>query len=143
MAFIGSIVGLALVLTVLNGTYKDLGSALYTDLFTGGTGGFIAWVFALVVIGLIAYIPGMKKPAYVFLALVIVVMLLANQGLFAKIMSAIQSGPSAPTNATPLQAIPLQIATANASAAGLPTSVASGANMGFPALSGITGLLGH
>jgi hypothetical protein len=56
---------------------------------------------------MIGYIPGAKKPADIFMALIIVGMVLANGGFFQKFQQAIASGPTPQASENPLQAIPI------------------------------------
>ena len=112
MPFVLITAGVVLFLTAINGTYQAFFSQLYQDMFGGSSSGnnstgFIYWALALVIVGLIGYIPEAKKPADFFMALVILGMILANGGFFTQLQQAIQAGPSTPASANPLQAVPI------------------------------------
>jgi hypothetical protein len=93
MPFVLITFGAILFATALNGTYKQFGSQLYSDIFTSSPS-FIKWALALVAVGFIGYIPGAKKPADWFMFLIIIGMVLANGGLFTQLEQAIQAGPA-------------------------------------------------
>jgi hypothetical protein len=93
MPFVLITFGAVIFATALNGTYKQLGSQLYSDVFTSSPS-FIKWALALVAVGFIGYIPGAKKPADWFMFLIIIGMVLANGGLFTQLESALQAGPA-------------------------------------------------
>lgn len=106
-------IGLMLFFVAINGTYKQFGAQLYKDLFgSSGSVGFIYWVLAIVIVGMLGYIPGLQKPANAFLGLIVLGVLLANQGLFAKFEDAITSGPTKVSGATPLTPVPVAVASA-------------------------------
>jgi hypothetical protein len=131
MPFVLITIGVVLFVTALNGTTKAFGSQIYKDLFTN-TGGpsFIYWMLALVVVGMIGYIPEAKKPSDAFMALIIIGMVLANGGFFQKLQQAIAGGPSAQSSANPLQAVAIGASVSQpavATAAALLPSVVSNA----------------
>lgn len=93
--------GLLLFLTAINNTWRQAGGQVYKDLFSED-GGFVYWAAGLVIIGLIGYVPSLKKPSDLFMILVILAMLLQNKGFFAQLQSGLQSGPGAAgSTATP------------------------------------------
>lgn len=92
MPFALIVIGVLLFVTGMKGTWKQFGGELYTDLFTGSPS-FVVWFIALLVVGMIGYIPGAKKPADAFMALIIVAMVLKNGGLFQNFQAAISQGP--------------------------------------------------
>lgn len=73
------IFGVVLLLSGWRGTYADLGARLASDF-----SGFLPWLTAIIVIGAIGYIPEMEGFSNAFLLLVIVVILLSNNGVFAQ-----------------------------------------------------------
>lgn len=81
-------IGVVIFATALNGTFRPFGSQLYKDLFTNSPP-FIYWAAALVVVGLIGYIPQVKKPADWFMVLIIVGIILANGGFFTQLQQAL------------------------------------------------------
>jgi hypothetical protein len=113
MPFILVTIGLVLFAVAMNGTYGALGSQLYKDFVTNKPP-FGMWFLALLVVGMIGYIPGAKKPADTFMFLIIIGMVLASQGqgsggVFSKFMQAVQQGPKQAA-ASPLAAVPVQVA---------------------------------
>jgi hypothetical protein len=95
-------IGLLMLVIGARGTYQEFGSQLYGDLFgSGNQRGFIWWILAIVLIGLVGYAPRLKPLSHALLILVIVVILLANRGVAANLISAVQQGP-APVAAHPL-----------------------------------------
>ncbi len=85
--------GLLLTIAGARNTQGDLFTLLKGD-FTGNRS-FIWWTISIIGIGSLGYIPATKKLANTFLALVFVVLILSNKGVFAQFISAIKSGPSA------------------------------------------------
>ena len=125
LAFI--VIGAALVIVAIKGTHANLGQLLVQD-FTGQGAGaghsFLIWIAAIAGVAALGYIPGMKVPARLLLALVILVLLISNQGVFAQAAQAL--GSSIPgvqvttAQATPTEtqlpaAIPVQITGAGSS----------------------------
>jgi hypothetical protein len=82
--------GAMLIITAYNDTYAALFQQLGSDI-----PGFALWGAAILIIYFVSTIPGMDKPAKMFLGLLIVVFLLANQGVFANAQAAL-SGSTAP-----------------------------------------------
>ena len=138
MPFVLIVLGVCLFITALNGTFKQFGSQLYKDLFVstpksqnaGYQPAFIVWILALLIVGLIGYIPEFKKVADLFMALIIVVMVVANKGfgtvIFQDIETALQQGPQPQSSASPLAAIPVSVNPSSAplqSAMPSPTSI--------------------
>lgn len=101
--------GILLVVTGTKDTYKALGAQLYSDF--AGTGGFMYWILAVGIIGAIGYYSPAQKFSRLFLALLIIVFILANKGLFAQLQQGLASGPvQAASNAPPTpQDIPLHL----------------------------------
>jgi hypothetical protein len=97
-------VGILIFITAINNTWRQFGSQLYKDLF-GASGGFVYWAAGLVIVGLIGYIPTLKKPSDLFMILIILAMLLQNKGFFGELQQGLQSGstgsttPAAPATA--------------------------------------------
>lgn len=98
MPFILVTVGLIVFLTAINGTFGAFGNQLKADLT--GPGNFTWWIAAVFVVGALGYIPTLEKFSRAFLALIIIGIVLANQGLFTKLTAALQNGPTAPTTST-------------------------------------------
>jgi hypothetical protein len=103
MPFALVVFGVLLFVIAIQGvaTVKAFGSQFYGDLFgTNGKGGFVLWALALVVVGLIGYIPQLKKPSDAFMGLIILGMVLHNGNFFGQAESAIASGPGAEPGTT-------------------------------------------
>lgn len=94
-------IGIVFVVVAYNGTFTDLFAQLEQDL----TGQFLYWLFAVIIVGMIGYIPGWEKPSRMFLALIILGLILANGGVFQKVTQALQSGPQPDANGQTLASI--------------------------------------
>lgn len=99
MPFALVIIGLVMVVTGAKGTQSQLGAELRKD-FTGD-GNFLYWFAVIAALGALGTIDSFKNFARSFIALVLVAMILANGGVFQKLIEAIQQGPISP--ATPSQ----------------------------------------
>lgn len=87
-------VGAVLMVAAFRNTVGDLGTALQTDVPP-----FVVWAAAILGIGAIGYVPGLKPISRALLALVFTVLLLTNyKGLFAG-YKALASGAPAPSQA--------------------------------------------
>ena len=91
-------IGTVLIVAGIRNTQGQLGKLLVSD-FTGA-GNFIYWIIAIIVIGSIGYIQGFEKFSRAFMTLIIVGLLLSNQGFFTQFLSAIQSGTAQPAPKT-------------------------------------------
>lgn len=90
-----ALVGLVLIITGAQNTYAQLGTQLTKD-FTG-QGNFTYWIAALLLVGVLGYIPALKTFSSWFMALVLLALFLSKgQGFFAKFSAALASGPVAP-----------------------------------------------
>lgn len=83
------IVGLVLISTALKNTEHELAQLLQDDIL--GTSGFLTWAGAILAIGAIGYIPGMRQTSRYLLALIGVVMIVRNGGAWANAQAAIMS----------------------------------------------------
>ncbi len=97
MPFALIVIGILMIVTGSNGTYRQFGAQLQKD-FTGEKG-FITWAMALIVIGLLGYINRLRELSHYFMALIIIVMIIRNGGFFDEFMKAMKSGPVAPKEA--------------------------------------------
>lgn len=95
MPFVLVIAGLLMIVTGARGTYQQFGSQIATD----GVA-FIKWGTAIAIIGGAGYIQDLRQLSHAFMALVILSMFLANNGVFQKFTAAINAGPTAPKAAT-------------------------------------------
>jgi hypothetical protein len=103
MPFAFLVIGLSLVITGANDTYKPLGNQLLKD-FTG-KGNFTYWVVAIGAIGAIGYFQPFRDVTRYFMGLVVLAMFLAQGnpknpggGFFEQFKKAIQSGPQQASN---------------------------------------------
>lgn len=119
LAFI--VIGALLVIVAIRGTHAQLGRLLVDD-FTGTGAGsghsFLIWIAAIAGVAALGWVPGMKVPARLLLALVILVLFISNQGVFGQAASALGSAIPGVTvttaSATPTEtqlpdAIPVKI----------------------------------
>jgi hypothetical protein len=94
MPIILAIIAIGCLLVGFQGTAGQLGTLLKGD-FTGKNN-FGLWVLAFIVIGSVGYIPGLKKLSDMFLLIVVIGIVFANDkgtsgGFFSKIQSAIKN----------------------------------------------------
>lgn len=92
MPFALVIPGLIVILAAIKGTYKELGSELVDD-FKGTTGsvGYMYWVSSIAVVGALGYYAPMQRFSRMFMVLILLGMVLANRGIFAKFKDALQN----------------------------------------------------
>lgn len=147
------VIGALLVVVAVRGTYANLGTLLVND-FTGASAGkgFLVWVAAIAAIGALGWIPGMKTPSRILLAMVILAIFLSNSGVFAQAQKVVSGGiPSvtvstaqATPTAEPLPAaIPVQLSGTSSSGSSSGASGAlSTAGQGVGIVSKIAGLFG-
>lgn len=117
MPFILVIVGLIVLVTAIQGTTGALAHDLAQDVF--GSGGFLYWFVAILIIGAIGYVKPLKPFSDAFLVLLVLVLVLAHGGVFDKAQQAIaqiaaintnsQSAPSATQTPTTPQVPSLMI----------------------------------
>lgn len=89
-------IGIALLVTAIRGTQGDLFTLLKADV-----PGWGKWAAAIVAVGALGYIPKFEGPARALLALVLIVIVLANKGLFTTLAADLKTAPAA-TPAQPL-----------------------------------------
>ncbi len=76
-------IGLALLISGVKGTTKDLVELLKEDFApTNGTTSFGLWIVALLAVGSIGYVEKLRPLSNAFLVLVFVGILLSNRGFF-------------------------------------------------------------
>lgn len=118
MPFALIIAGVVLTVAGVRNTEQSLFALLKGD-FTG-TNSFLYWTLAILLIGALGYVPTTRTLANTFLALVLIVLVIANKGVFDQFTSAIKTpippapvngtAPAAPTAATAAPASPLSSA---------------------------------
>jgi len=88
MPFTFIIVGLFLIVASARGRAGDLFVLLKGDFTSGEKGAsFLPWIFSILAVGAIGYIPKLRSFSRAFLALLIVVLFLSNKGFFAKLQA--------------------------------------------------------
>jgi hypothetical protein len=92
------IIGLLMVITGGRGTYAQFGSQVASEF--QGPNSFTYWLLAIGILGAVGYIKPLQKISRLLMALVLIVIFLANKGFFAKFTQALQTGPTQP-NAIP------------------------------------------
>lgn len=81
-------IGLTLLITGAQNTYAALALQLQKD-FTGSQS-FLTWVIALGSVGAIGYVKSLQTFSTLFMSIIILAMLLSNQGFFQKFSAAIK-----------------------------------------------------
>ena len=90
MSYALIVIGLALTIAGVRGTHDDLLALIRGDLT--GDNSFLWWLVAVGAVGALGYIPAMKGVSHAFLALILVVLVLSNRGIFEQFTAAIQGG---------------------------------------------------
>ena len=89
------LIGAILLVAGIRNTYADLWKLVESDFTATDTqGSFISWLAVVAVVGGIGYIPKLKSLSIAFMTLLLLVLVISKQGLFAKLQSFIQSGVS-------------------------------------------------
>lgn len=94
MPFAFVIFGLAFIITGVNNTYAQLGTQIKSD-FTGKKS-FLGYIVALGAVGALGYINDFRKFSHYFMALILISIILANGGFFAKFTEAVNGTPVQP-----------------------------------------------
>jgi hypothetical protein len=97
MPFALTVIGLLLIVTGVRNTYAQFGAQVQRDVM--GDKGFIRWIIALGAVGAIGYVKDLRTFSHYFMALILISMVLSNQGFFQKFQAAIDAGPVSPTPA--------------------------------------------
>lgn len=99
MPFLLAVIGAALVISAVRGTQGSLGSQIASDV-----PGFLPWAGAIVILGMLGYVPNFQKPANLLLALVVLVLFLnKGSGFFGNFGKAFDQAqiPAAPNTNVP------------------------------------------
>jgi vacuolar-type H+-ATPase subunit I/STV1 len=94
MPFALIIFGVLLAVVGIRNTQSQLGRLIVDD-FTG-PGNFFYWIVALLIIGLLGEIDELETPSRMFIVLLLLAMLLSNQGFFEKFVQGLKQGSAAP-----------------------------------------------
>lgn len=84
------LIGAILLVAGVRNSYADLWELVKGD-FTA-QGGFLTWVAAIAVVGGIGYIPRLRSLSIAFMTLLLLVLVISNGGVFAKLQDFIKSG---------------------------------------------------
>ena len=98
LPFVLVLIGLLLIATGYQGTYAQFGKLVAGE-FTGKPN-FLYFIAAFGAIGAIGYIDALRTFSRLMMTLVLIVIVVANKGFFAKLQAALAAGPTAP-NAVP------------------------------------------
>lgn len=88
MPFIFILIAIMLIFMGYRGTQKDFFALLKGD-FTGQNN-FIYWIISLFVVGAIGYIPKLKNFSDSFMVLILLILIISNNGFFNKFTSQIK-----------------------------------------------------
>lgn len=110
MAYVLLFLGVLLVITGVRDTYSALGAQLLKDF--SGSGSFLYWIVAIMLIGAIGYYAPAQKFSRTFLALLLIVFVVAQKGLWAQLQATFAGGiPQAPAQTPTLPTdIPVNLA---------------------------------
>jgi hypothetical protein len=87
--FFLAILAIVFLVTAIRGTTTTLFGLIHDDF--SGSGNYIYWVVSLLIIGSIGYVKKLQGISDMFLALVLIVMVIANKGFFAQFTAAIKA----------------------------------------------------
>lgn len=83
------LIGAILLIAGIRNQHVQLWHLVEND-FTEGN--FLSWVAAIAVIGGLGYIPKLKPLSIAFMTLLLIVLVISNGGVFAKLQQFVQSG---------------------------------------------------
>lgn len=90
MPLLLAIAGAMLIIAAMRNSQAALGSAVASD-----AGAFLAWAGAIGGAGALGYIPGLREPSRMLVALILIALVLANyKAIFANFQSAATGGPA-------------------------------------------------
>lgn len=90
------LIGAMFVISAIRNEQGQLAAQFESDL-----PGYLVWGGALTGVWLLGKIPGFQKPAILLMALVLLVIVIADRGVFANLQQAIQSPPASTSNPEP------------------------------------------
>lgn len=85
--------GAVLIAAAYRGTEHELAAQLASDFGSGGS--FLAWAGAIAALGALGYVPALRTLSNMLMALVIVVLVLHNGGLFTQLAAIVDNPPPA------------------------------------------------
>jgi hypothetical protein len=91
MPFLLIVIGIAAVATGANGTYAAFFAQLRSDMV-----GFTGYAAAIGGVGALGYVKDLEPLSRMFMALIIVSLILSNQGFFQKFAADLKAGPLSP-----------------------------------------------
>lgn len=95
MALILILIGLSMIVSGARDTYNAYGKQLEKDML--GDGGFLRWLLALVMAGMLGYIDKLRPFSLALMTLVLVAVLLKKgPNVFNQLSDAVSKGPIAP-----------------------------------------------
>jgi hypothetical protein len=94
MSWILILIGIAFLISSVLNTQGDFLTLLRGDFI--GMQSFVFWMLAILAIGALGYIPGLRKLANGFLVLVILMLFISNKGFFNQFISQVSSVKNAP-----------------------------------------------
>ena len=94
MGFILALIGLLMVDTGYQGTYRQFGTLVAGE-FTAKPS-FLYFVAGIGAVGAIGYIDALRTFSRLFLALILIGIVVSNKGFFANFQKALATGPVAP-----------------------------------------------
>lgn len=122
MAFALIFIGILLFVSAYNNNVAAFANQLKSDVV--GSKGFIVWVTALFIVGAVGYIPALKNVSRALLVLIIVVLFLANKGVFTQFTAAITGTGEQPTDNGSTPSTPSTTSTPSTGTAGTATDTA-------------------
>jgi hypothetical protein len=132
--------GFVLIMTGVNDTGTQLGQLLVSDF--SGSGNFFYWIAAIVILGLIGYVPAFRTASRLFIGLIILVIFLSNQGIWANLTTALASPQTSTSSNDATTATGIQTAAATdtpGTTTGTPSPLSTAASIaGVPASAGIS-----
>jgi hypothetical protein len=143
MPFALVIIGLIMFVAGVRDTQAALYSQLTKD-FTG-TGNFFYWIAALLIVGAVGYIPAMRAVSRVFLGLILLVLFLANGGIWAQLQAALAAPVSTAPTAGSGASTPAGIAAATGAQTNASQTILGGllSGLGFGAANQVGANIGN
>lgn len=94
MPYVLVTIGMVLLVAGVRGTHGDLAELIRSDLT--GPDNFLSWALAVAIVGGTGYIPSLQKLSVAFLTLLLVVLVLANRGVFDNLTKVVTDNAATP-----------------------------------------------